>query len=229
MRGKIYEYNRDTKSGLILSVYESTYRFDLEEYESDDEPVAGVEVDFITDGSAALEIYPVADKEPSVSVAPKSPKSSAWWMSIAALVGLGAILGVIIYSEIERRNIKEIQNDYHSQIKLIERYLEEKNCTQASMEYNSARKTRQIVDRMGLYYSIQPFAIQAHTIEIAECYFESDDYENALRILDAEDVRNGEYQRRMSELYKKMGEESKAGEAKLKADKFDLPDHKNPN
>lgn len=221
MRGKIYEYNRDTKSGLIISVYETTYRFDLEEYESDNEPISGTEVDFIADGSVAVEIYPVPEDEAVNVTAANSRKPMVTWMSIALVLGVGAVLGVIVYSEIERRDIKATQESYHAQIAEIERYLDEKNCTQALNEYGRARETRQTVDRLGLYYSIEPFAIQAHAIEIAECYVEADDYENAIDVLDAQEVQNGEYQRKASEIYEKVGEKAKAQEARSKADKFD--------
>ncbi|MFZ2891052.1 hypothetical protein [Sulfuricurvum sp.] len=219
MHGKIFEYNSNTQSGLIIDVYQNTYRFVLEEYkDSTTTHIAGANVEFNSDGNIATDIHLVfANQQTNQS----SSSGSKMVMMLTLIIGIGSFVAVMIYSELERKNIKEVQNFYHAQIKKIEGYLEAKNCVEALDEYKRARETRHKVDEQGLYYSIEPFAIQAHAIDIAECYAQSEDYESTIKILDTEDVRNADYLRKASEIYNSIGEKEKAQEVKLKADKYE--------
>lgn len=221
MRGKIFEYNSETKSGLIVSEDGATYTFIFEEYQSYSDPIPDGEVDFLVDESNAIEIYPLHDEvEPHVTTK-KSSRGSTVWMKLSLIVAIGVLLAVLVYSELERHNMKELQNVYHAQIEKIKEYVNEGNCDEAFSEYTHARETRKSVGELGLYYSIEPFAVQAHAIDIAECYAQSNNFENATNILDAEEVKSGEYQRKASEIYTKAGENEKARVAQLKAEKFD--------
>lgn len=183
----------------------------------------GAEVDFESDGDVATDIDVLSaytdDYHPD---APKTSAASKMLMKLSLIFGIGAFLAVMIYSEIERRQINETQKQYHEQLMKIKAYVNEGNCTEAASEYSRARETRKRVYELGLYYSIEPFAKQAHAIEIAECFAQSNDFINALKILDAEEVHDADYLRKASTIYENAGEKSKAQEAKSKADKYDL-------
>lgn len=218
MQGKIFEYNANTQSGLIIDVYHNTYRFEMGEYKAPSDPVVGSEVSFVSDGSVASDIHVI--DSPSVPKK-KISNSSKVAMIVTAILGIGGFAAIMVYSELERKSIKETQSRYHQQIDTIEASLQEGKCEDAHREYEKARMTRQTVDEQGLYYSIEPFAIQAHAIDIASCFAQNDDYENAIKILDAEVVHNADYMRKASEIYWKTGEKEKAKEIKSQADQFD--------
>lgn len=223
MRGIILEYNSDTQSGLIEDEEGNCYPFDIHDCKSSIRPMIGAEVDFESDGDVATDIDVLSaytdDYHPD---AQKTSTASKMLIKLSLILGIGAFLAVMIYSEIERRHINETQKEYHAQLMKIKGYVNEGNCTEAASEYSRARETRKRVYELGLYYSIEPFAKQAHAIEIAECFAQSKDFINAVKILDAEEVHDSDYLRKASGIYENAGEKSKAQEAKSKADKYDL-------
>ncbi|HEX5624047.1 MAG TPA: hypothetical protein VFX57_06385 [Sulfuricurvum sp.] len=143
-------------------------------------------------------------------------------MKVSLILGIGGLVALLIYSEIDRRNIKETQKLYHAQIATIKEQLNDGNCTEAEAEYSRAKQTRNSVFESGLYYSIEPFAKQAHAIEIAECFAQDKDFYSAVKLLDEEAIDDADYLRKASEIYKTAGENEKAQEARVKAEKFDL-------
>jgi hypothetical protein len=132
-----------------------------------------------------------------------------------------AIVALLIYSEMERSDIREMQQHYHTKIDTIKSYLNEGNCTQAAYEYVEAKEMRDEIVMRGLYYSIESFAKQAHEIEIAECFAERNEFENAVGMLHIEKSNDPDYLIRASAIYNNSGDTQKGEEAKSKAEQFD--------
>lgn len=155
------------------------------------------------------------EEDPSTS---KKSKSAA--LIIVGILSLVIFMSVLIYSEVENTKGKETQQRYHSEIKNIEKYLNEGNCTQASLVYTRAKKMREAIVERGLYYSLDSHTKQAHAIEIAECFAKNKEFDNAVGILNREPSEDPEYLLRASIIYKDAGELLKAKEAKSKAEKY---------
>lgn len=136
------------------------------------------------------------------------------------ILGIAAFALVLVYSELEKRDIKETQNRYHAEIKNIGNYLEEGNCTKAALEYARAKETRDKIAKKGFYYSFDSHAKQAHAIEIAECFAHRKEFADALPLLDIEGINDQEDLLRASVIYKNAGDTLKAEEAKSKAETF---------
>jgi tetratricopeptide (TPR) repeat protein len=129
-------------------------------------------------------------------------------------------IALFIYSNFEDRESKEMQNKYHLEIKNIENYLNEGNCTQASLEYDQAKVTRHAIDKRGLYYSFNTHSAAAHSLGIAECFAKKKEFDKAVSILDREGGSGPDYFLRASAIYKSAGELNKAQEAQAKAENF---------
>lgn len=136
------------------------------------------------------------------------------------IVSLGAVIALLIYSEQERNEIKEQQALYHTKIDTIKTYLNQANCTQAAYEYVKAKEMREDIVNRGLYYSIQSHAKQAHEIDIAECFAEKNDFDNAVGMLHIEESNDPDYLMRASAIYNNAGETQKGEEARLKAEQY---------
>jgi tetratricopeptide (TPR) repeat protein len=155
------------------------------------------------------------EEDPSTS---KKSKSAA--LIIVGILSLVIFMSLLIYSEVENTKGKETQQRYHSEIKNIEKYLNEGNCTEAASEYARAKETREVIVKRGLYYSLDSHTKQAHAIEIAECFAKNKEFDNAVGILDSEQSEDPEYLLRASIIYQNGGALSKAQEAKSKAEKY---------
>jgi len=139
---------------------------------------------------------------------------------IVAALTLLAFIALFIYSNFEERESKEMQNTYHAEIKKIENYLNEGNCTQAYLEYEQAKVIRHTIDKRGLYYSFNTHSAEAHSMEIAECFAQKKEFDKAVSILDREGGRGPDYFLRASAVYRSAGELKKAQEAQSKAENF---------
>lgn len=141
-------------------------------------------------------------------------------LSVIAGLTITAFIAVLVYSYVDDRKSKKIQKRYQTEIKQIETYLNEGNCTQAALEYDEAKVTRKDIDDRGLYYSFNSHAKQAHAIKIAECFAKNKEFETAVRILDSEAGDDPDSLLRASAIYQSAGELTKAQEAKAKAKNF---------
>jgi hypothetical protein len=134
---------------------------------------------------------------------------------------LAIFCGVLIYGEMDRRKMEEIQTVYHEQIKKIEILLISTNYTQAQSVYTDAQKTRNKIFKMGLYFTLDSHAKQAHAIEIAECYTNKNEFDKATSMLDIKTIHDPDYLFRASTIYKSSGDNEMADEAKSMAEKYD--------
>ncbi|OHD84299.1 MAG: hypothetical protein A3I60_01025 [Sulfuricurvum sp. RIFCSPLOWO2_02_FULL_43_45] len=150
----------------------------------------------------------------------QSKKSKSTALIVLSIFSLAVFMSVLIYSEVENKMGKETQEIYHSEIKSIEKYLNEGNCTEAASEYNRAKETRNVIVERGLYYSLDAHAKQAHAIEIAECFAKNKEFDSAVTILDSEPSEDPDSLLRASLIYQGAGELEKAQAAKSKAEKF---------
>lgn len=150
----------------------------------------------------------------------QSNKSKSPALIAVGIVSLIALIAVLVYSELEKMESEEMQKQYHSQLKTIENYLNEGNCTKAASEYALAKETREVIVERGLYYSLGSHAKQAHAIEIAECFAKNKEFDKAVALLDSEPSKDPDYLLRASVVYKSAGELLKAQEAKSKAEKY---------
>lgn len=160
----------------------------------------------------------INDNEPENPIPKKSPTTLLPLLGIGSLVILAAIL---IYNEYDRRKIKEVQDQYELQIKQIETLLANGDCNEAQSEYLRAQDTRDKIFDMGLYYSLESHARQAHAIEIAECYANENAFKEAFEILDIDTIHDPDYLLRASIIYENAGDTSMADKARSIAEKFD--------
>lgn len=150
----------------------------------------------------------------------QSKKSKSIALMVLGIVSSIILAAVLVYSELENKKGKETQEMYHSEIKSIEKYLNEGNCTEASSNYTRAKETRNAIEERGLYYSLDSHAKQAHAIEIAECFAKNKEFDSAVILLDSEPSEDPDSLLRSSLIYQSAGELEKAEEAKSKAEKF---------
>lgn len=140
------------------------------------------------------------------------------------LVAIGSLLifiGVLIYGELNRREMKEWHDLYESQIKQIKTLLINEDCSGAKSEYFHAKDTRNKIEKMGLYFSLDTHARQANSIDIAECFARVREYDKAIAMLDIKGLHTPDYLLRASVIYKDSGDTQMAAEAKSMADEFD--------
>lgn len=152
----------------------------------------------------------------------QTPKKSKFPILIFfGLITLAGIIVLLVYSEREQKEMKEMQGTYHAKIQTIKMHLNEGNCTQAAFEYANAKEMREDIVKRGLYYSIEPHSKQAHAIEIAECFANRKEYKNAVGILTIKENNDPDYLMRASVIYSKSGDMLKAAEAKEKAEQYE--------
>jgi len=230
MQGKILEYNADLKRGLIHGEDGNEYRFIIDEFDSLINPAAGSEVTFEPIGDKATDLYIAANDEvedikatiyPTTHIGDTTlKKSMPAIMKFILIFGIGAFLVVILLSVLEDRQRKQLQVSYEDEIKNIENLIHDGHCSEAASEYLRSRDTRNEIDKKGGYYSFEPHPLQAHSIDIAECFAQRGNFANAIQILNIEEVNDIDYLRRASKVYEKAGDHAKAREAKSKADKY---------
>ena len=150
----------------------------------------------------------------------QSKKSKSTALLVIGILSAIIFSSVLVYSELENKKGKETQEMYHSEIKSIEKYLNDGNCTEAASEYNRAKETRNVIVERGLYYSLDSHAKQAHAIEIAECFAKNKEFDNAVAIVESEPSEDPDSLLRASLIYQGAGELEKAQLAKSKAEKF---------
>ena len=148
-------------------------------------------------------------------------KSPTTLLPLVAVGSLVFFVAVLIYGELNRRNIKEVHNLYELQIKKIETLLTSGDCEQAQSEYVRAQETRNKIFKMGLYYSLESHTKQAHAIEIAECYTNENAFKEAFEILDIQGIHDPEYLVRASIIYDNGGNTFMADKARSIANKYD--------
>lgn len=148
-------------------------------------------------------------------------ESATKFLPLIAISSLVFFIAVMIYGELDRRNIKEVQDMYELQIEKIKTLLANGECEQAQNEYISAQETRNKINEMGRYYSLESHTKQARAIEIAECYANENAFKEAFEILDIHRIHDPDYLSRASVIYENGGNTSMANEAKSMAAKFD--------
>ncbi|MFA6187642.1 MAG: hypothetical protein WC680_00020 [Sulfuricurvum sp.] len=229
MHGKIINYDSETEIGIISGEDAKNYTISIVDCRSIIPPNIDSEVNFEPHGDKATEIYVISSEvhptsshsslhEQTHHVPKKPPKTL---LPVVLIGSLLIFIGVLIYGELDRRNMKEVQDLYESQIKKIETLLISENCTDAKNEYLRAKKTRDKISKMGLYYSLDTHARQAHAIEIAECYAHKNEFDEAINMLNINGIHDPDYLLRASVIYKDSGDTEMADEARSMADKFD--------
>lgn len=228
MHGKIISYDYETEIGIIRGEENNNYTMSLVDYRSLMLVSIGAEVSFEPDNDKATQIYVISSKEqreqipiPAHENHHIAKKSSSILLPLIGIGSLVMLVGVLIYGEIDRRKMEEVQNVYHEQIKKIELLLLSNNCVQAQKVYTEAQETRDDIFKMGLYYTLDSHPKQAHAIEIAECYANKNDYYKATSMLDIKTIHDPDYLFRASNIYKNSGDDEMAAEAKSMAEKYD--------
>lgn len=226
MHGKIISYDNETEIGIIRGEDNNNYTMSVVDCRSVILISVGAEVNFEPHTDKAAEIYVIS---PEVYPAQThtiihdhvTKKQAPTLLPLVAIGSLVMLIGVLIYGEIDRRKMEEIQSVYHEQIKKIEILLISDNCTEAESIYNNAQETRNKIFKMGLYYTLDSHAKQAHAIEIAQCYANKNDFYKATSMLDIKTVHDPDYLLKASNIYKNSGDDEKAAEAKSMAEKYD--------
>lgn len=229
MHGKIINYDSETEIGIIRGEDRENYTVSIVDCKSIIPPKIDADVNFEPHGDKATEVY-VLSSEVHHSTSHQSSheqthpipkKSPATLLPLVAIGSVVIFIAVLIYGEMDRRHIKEVQDMYDLQIKKIEILLTNGDCDEAQSEYLRAQETRNEIFKMGLYYSLETHAKQAHAIEIAECYAHENAFKEAIGILDIHAIHDPDYLLRASNIYKNSGDDAMAAEAKSMADKYD--------
>lgn len=148
-------------------------------------------------------------------------KNSSFTLKLVVFISIAAFIGVMIYSELDRRGIREAQKEYQSKTALIKQMVDEGNCADASEQYVQAKAERDTIAQSGLYYSLESHAKQAHAIEIAECFANQEEFDKAIDIIQMEEVHDPDYLFRAAAIYERSGDVVKAEVAKAMAEKFE--------
>ncbi len=149
-------------------------------------------------------------------------KSSSFTLKIVVFISIAAFIAVMIYSELDRRGIRDAQKEYQSTLSMIKQMVDAKNCADAAEQYIQAKEQRDKIAQSGLYYSLESHAKQAHAIEIAECFANQDQFDEAIDIIEMEEVHDPDYLFRAASIYERSGDVEKAEAAKIMAEKFEL-------
>ncbi len=226
MQGKILDYNSDMKSGFLRDENENKYHFFMGDCTNPEKLTVGADVDFEHDGEKATKITVIDTvnemtandakftKKESIK---KSKKIMSVVLNLILVLTIGIIITLLIMSELQKRKLKEVQKHYESQISSIKNYLLEANCANAALEYDQAGNTRKEIYKYGAYYSIETHSQRGHAIDIAECFANENDFNNAVKMLDIKNANSADYFNRASIIYKKAGDNESAQEAHLKA------------
>ncbi len=228
MHGTIIGYDNEEEMGVIRGEDQKIYTLSIVDCRSIIKPNVNFEVNFEPNADKATEIYVISQevapipsrKSPSEPTHHQTKKSTFTFLPLVIFISVVGLITVLIYGELDRRNMEEVQNTYHAQIKKIETLLKSKNCDEAAREYTHAQETRDKLFKMGLYYSLDSHAKQAHAIEIAECYAHQNEFDKAIGMLDIKTIHEPDYLLRASVIYRNSGDTLKADEAKAIADKF---------
>jgi tetratricopeptide (TPR) repeat protein len=226
MQGKILDYNNEMKSGFLRDDNGHKYHFFIGDCTNPEKLQAGSYIDFEHDGERATTITVLDPMDDTTAVNAKLIKNAALKRSkriISAIMIIGLVLGIggfivtVILSEMESRQSEKLQLKYESQISNIEKELNAANCSDAALEYTLASDTRKEIYKKGAYYSFETHAQHGHSIEIAECFVKENDFTDAMKILDIEEVNDPNYLRRAAIIYNKAGDKNKAEESLKKA------------
>lgn len=227
MHGKIISYDYETEIGIIRGDDNNNYTLSVVDCRSVILVSVGAEVKFEPHLDKATQIYVLSfEAHPQQSNTPTHEyhhvtKKPTTLLPLVAIGALTMLIGVLIYGEIDRRKMEEIQSVYHEQIKKIEILLINTNCNQAQKVYETAQETRDKIFKMGLYYTLDSHAKQAHAIEIAQCYANKNEFDKATSMLDIKTIHDPDYLFKASNIYKNSGDLEMAAEAKSMADKYD--------
>lgn len=223
MKGKISEYNSEMKSGIIKGEDGNEYEFSINDYKVSIRPLEGFEVNFESNGDKAKKICAAVNILPEETNrgVKKSNNSISMVLVSILIISIAALIVMEILSNNAQRKVEELQKIYISQLKNIENQINQGNCAEAVLEYSRAKETRDEIDKTGLYFSIETFRKQAHSIEIAECFAQHNEFINAIGMLDLENNNDADYFRRASVIYEKSGDNAKAQEARSKAERMD--------
>lgn len=223
MQGIILDYNSDMKSGFLRDNNENRYHFFLGDCTNPEKLEMGADVNFEHDGEKAINITVIEQlKETSIAKARLAKKTAAKKITsillmLILIVTIGALIAIVIISNMQKKKLEEVQAKYESQISLIKEYLLKGDCSNAALEYNQAKGTRSEIYKYGTYYSIETHAQHGHEIEIAECFANEKDFGNAVKMLNINRENSADYFNRASMIYKKTGDTDNAQEAHRKA------------
>ncbi|MDP2078850.1 MAG: hypothetical protein Q8N01_07630 [Sulfuricurvum sp.] len=148
-------------------------------------------------------------------------ESSSRLLPFIGIASLVIFIAIMIYGELDRKNIRKAQELYELEIEKIKTLLANGECEQAQSEYLNAQETREEINKMGRYYSLETHTKQARAIEIAECYANENAFKEAFEILDIHAIHDPDYLIRASIIYENGGNTSMADEARSMADKYD--------
>jgi hypothetical protein len=226
MHGKIISYDSETEIGMIRGQDNNTYTMSAVDCRSVILVTLGAEVNFEPHADKATEIYVIS----SAVISSKThiaehhhskKKPTKTYLREVIIGSLVIFIGILIYGELDRRKMDEIQTVYHEQIKNIEVLLINRNCIQAQKIYLEAQITREKIFKMGLYYTLDSHAKQAHAIEIAECFADKNEFDKATSILEIKTIHDPDYLFRASQIYKNANNTQMAAQAKAMAQKYD--------
>ncbi len=229
MHGKITTYNIEEEIGTIHGEDGQDYTMSTVDCQSIIQPKIDAQVNFEPHGDKAVEIYVLSSQIADTSQHPSSheqthhiaKKSPSTLLPYVVTGSVLIFIAVLIYGEYDRRNIQKVQDSYEMQIKKIETLLATDNCDEAHSLYLQAQETRKKIFEMGMYYSLDSHAKQAHAIKIAECYAVKNDFRKAIKLLDIQGIHDPDYLYRASIIYQNAGDTSKADEAISMASKYD--------
>ena len=229
MHGTITSYDSEEEIGTINGEDGQDYTMSTVDCQSIIPPKIDAHVNFEPHGDKATEIYVLSSQiaqtthhlSSNEQTHHKTKKSPATLLPYVVTGSVLIFITVLIYGELDRRHIKEVQNSYEMQIKKIETLLATNNCDEAHSIYVQAQETRNKIFKMGLYYSLDSHAKQAHAIKIAECYALKNDFRQAIKLLDIHRIHDPDYLYRASIIYQNAGDTAKADEAISMASKYD--------
>jgi tetratricopeptide (TPR) repeat protein len=226
MQGKILDYNSDMKTGFLRDERENKYHFFIGDCTNPEKIKMGADVDFEHDGESATQIT-VIEKASNKSSAEandtkkmsvkKSKKVVSVLLILILVLTIAALITVVIISEMQDLKSKKVEKKYESQISNIKKYLSEKDCSSAALEYKQAKNTRNEIYTYGRYYSIETHSQHAHALGIAECFANENDFENAVKMLDIKNANSADYFNRAAAIYQKSGDTETALEAHKRA------------
>lgn len=229
MHGKIINYDSETEIGTIRGEDGKNYTLSIIDCRSLILPKIALDANFEPHEDKATEIYilspeinhPSRDQTSQEQPYHRPKKSPTTLLPLFTIASLVILVAVLIYEELDHRNIKEVQAMYELQIKKIKTLLASGDCDQAQSEYVRAQETRNKIFEMGLYYSLESHTKQAHAIEIAECYANENAFKEAFEILDIHKIHDPDYLIRASIIYENGGNRSMADQARSMANKYD--------
>ncbi|MDD2830220.1 MAG: hypothetical protein PHW18_11660 [Sulfuricurvum sp.] len=225
MKGKILDFNSEMKSGHVRDENEHKYPFFIGDCKNPQKIKLGANVDFEHDGEKAITIT-INDSVDDTTIqeenkskkllAVKSKKNISILLIAIVILTLGALIAILVLSDIQNKKFKDVEKRYESEINNIKNFLNKEDCSSAVDQYKQASNTRNDLYKYGRYYSIESHAEHAHAIDIAECFVSQNDFTNAVEMLDIKTTNSIDYLNRAAIIYAKAGDSARAQQARNK-------------